>query len=155
MNVKKTCNAKKLLSCYVIFFLQNTINGKKTSIITFFSILKLCISSKVRHHRAATSVIVVWVELIGQIKESGYDFFWEDSPAPKKSPGAVSCFSFSWISLDSILTTWVINGLLLADDCVQKRATFINLITSFSGNFSMSGSTSSNHFPSSWSCHTY
>lgn len=152
MNVKKMQFQEfAFMLCYILF--ENTINEKKRQSINF--LLQLYNSSKVlfRHHRAVTSVIVVWVELVCPIKESGYDFFWEDSPASKKSPGAVSCFSFNWISLDSISTTWVINGLLLADDCVQKRATFMYLITSFSGNSSMSWSTSSNHFRSSWRCH--
>ncbi|RYR18625.1 hypothetical protein Ahy_B03g063241 isoform B [Arachis hypogaea] len=81
------------------------------------------------------------------------DFFREDSPESWKKPGAVSCFSLSFVFLDSISTTCDIIGLLLAAACVQKNATFMYLITSSSGNSPISGSTSSTNFPSSWSCH--
>lgn len=61
----------------------------------------------------------------------GVCWLLDDFVIPTKScmmPGGVSCFSWSRDFFDSMATTWVIEGRCLAAACVQKSATFMNLM---------------------------
>lgn len=99
---------------------------------------------------------VIWVietgtELIWVLVGVSDDLFLDDErpPVSWEKPGGNNSFSFSLVFFESMRTTWLIVGLLLAVPCVQKKAILIYLMTSSSGNPSNSGSTISKSWPSS------
>ncbi len=99
-------------------------------------------------------MIVTGKELIWLLVESADDFLVEDGGPLRpieswKKPGGESSISLSRTFFESISTTWLMSGLRLAAAWVQKKATFMYLMTSSSGKSPSSGSTSSKSFPSS------